>query len=52
VKARDLFDVSGTAALVTGAASGIGLACAKVLAANGARVTLLDKNPATIEAAV
>jgi NAD(P)-dependent dehydrogenase (short-subunit alcohol dehydrogenase family) len=52
VKAQDLFDISGTAALVTGAASGIGLACAKVLAANGARVTLLDRNAAALEAAL
>jgi NAD(P)-dependent dehydrogenase (short-subunit alcohol dehydrogenase family) len=52
VKAEDLFDIAGAAALVTGAASGIGLACAKVLAANGARVTLLDKNAATLEAAL
>jgi NAD(P)-dependent dehydrogenase (short-subunit alcohol dehydrogenase family) len=52
VKAEDLFDVKGTAALVTGAASGIGLACAKVLAANGARVTLLDKDASRLDAAL
>jgi NAD(P)-dependent dehydrogenase (short-subunit alcohol dehydrogenase family) len=44
VKAEALFDVHGTAVIVTGAASGIGFACAKVLAANGARVSLLDRN--------
>ena len=52
MRAEALFDIRGTAALVTGAASGIGLACAKVLAANGARVTLLDRNAAGLEAAV
>jgi NAD(P)-dependent dehydrogenase (short-subunit alcohol dehydrogenase family) len=52
VRGEELFDIRGTAALVTGAASGIGLACAKVLAANGARVTLLDRNAAGLEAAV
>ena len=44
VKAEVLFSVRGTAVIVTGAGSGIGYACAKVLAANGARVTLLDRN--------
>jgi NAD(P)-dependent dehydrogenase (short-subunit alcohol dehydrogenase family) len=52
VKAENLFDIEGAAALVTGAASGIGLACARVLAANGARVTLIDKNAAGLEAAL
>jgi NAD(P)-dependent dehydrogenase (short-subunit alcohol dehydrogenase family) len=52
VKAAELFDVSGTTAIVTGGASGIGLACARVLAANGARVTLLDKNAEGLETAV
>jgi NAD(P)-dependent dehydrogenase (short-subunit alcohol dehydrogenase family) len=44
MRAEDLFDIKGAAAIVTGAASGIGLACARVLAANGARVALLDKD--------
>ena len=44
VKAEQLFDIHGLAVIVTGAASGIGLAIAKVLAANGARVTLMDKD--------
>jgi NAD(P)-dependent dehydrogenase (short-subunit alcohol dehydrogenase family) len=44
VRAEELFDVRGTAAIVTGAANGIGLACASVLAANGARVTLMDRD--------
>lgn len=41
---RDMFDVSGRAAVVTGGASGLGLAFAEVLAEHGARVTLLDRN--------
>jgi NAD(P)-dependent dehydrogenase (short-subunit alcohol dehydrogenase family) len=44
VKAATLFNVRSTVAIVTGAASGIGLACAKVLAANGARVMLMDRD--------
>jgi NAD(P)-dependent dehydrogenase (short-subunit alcohol dehydrogenase family) len=36
------FDITGRSALVTGAASGIGLAYAEVLAEAGARVTLTD----------
>jgi NAD(P)-dependent dehydrogenase (short-subunit alcohol dehydrogenase family) len=38
----DLFDVSGLRAVVTGAASGLGLAMAEVMAEGGARVTLVD----------
>jgi NAD(P)-dependent dehydrogenase (short-subunit alcohol dehydrogenase family) len=52
VRAEELFDVNGIAAIVTGAASGIGLACAKVLAANGARVTLMDNNAAQLGVAL
>ncbi len=37
-------DVKGHAAIVTGAASGLGAATAKALAANGAKVALLDLN--------
>jgi len=37
-------DLSGSSAIVTGGASGIGLACAKRLAAQGARVVVLDMN--------
>src|SRR5690349_13135919 len=36
------FDVSGFGAVVTGGASGLGLAYGEVLAAHGARVTLID----------
>jgi NAD(P)-dependent dehydrogenase (short-subunit alcohol dehydrogenase family) len=39
-----LFDVRGTRAVVTGAASGLGFAMAEVLAECGARVTLGDVN--------
>ena len=42
MKASQLFDVSGQAALVTGAASGLGLAYSEVLARNGASVAMLD----------
>jgi NAD(P)-dependent dehydrogenase (short-subunit alcohol dehydrogenase family) len=38
----DLFDVRGARVLVTGAASGLGLAMAEVMADAGARVTLAD----------
>ncbi len=42
MNAAALFDVSGLATVVTGGASGIGLAYAEVMAANGARVTIVD----------
>jgi NAD(P)-dependent dehydrogenase (short-subunit alcohol dehydrogenase family) len=45
-----LFDVSGTRALVTGAASGLGFAMAEVLADCGARVTLADVDAGRLEA--
>jgi NAD(P)-dependent dehydrogenase (short-subunit alcohol dehydrogenase family) len=44
MKAEDLFRVRGLSVIITGAASGIGLAYAKVLAANGATVTLIDRD--------
>ncbi|MBI3372986.1 MAG: SDR family oxidoreductase [Betaproteobacteria bacterium] len=52
MRADALFDVRGLATIVTGAASGIGLACAEVMAANGARVTLMDRNANELENAV
>jgi NAD(P)-dependent dehydrogenase (short-subunit alcohol dehydrogenase family) len=48
-KISELFTVSGYGAVVTGGASGIGLAFAEALAANGARVTLLDVSAQRIE---
>jgi NAD(P)-dependent dehydrogenase (short-subunit alcohol dehydrogenase family) len=38
----NLFDLSGKTAIVTGAASGLGLSIAEVLAENGARIALFD----------
>ena len=49
IKISDLFKVDGYGVVVTGGASGIGLGYAEVLAANGARVTLLDINQQRIE---
>jgi NAD(P)-dependent dehydrogenase (short-subunit alcohol dehydrogenase family) len=46
-----LFDVRGVRAIVTGAASGLGLAMAEVLADCGARVTLGDVDAERLEAA-
>jgi NAD(P)-dependent dehydrogenase (short-subunit alcohol dehydrogenase family) len=46
MKIADLFDVSGLCTVVTGAASGIGLAYSEVMAVNGARVTLMDVDAA------
>ncbi|CAM3908016.1 SDR family NAD(P)-dependent oxidoreductase [Kibdelosporangium persicum] len=37
-------DLAGRAVLITGAASGIGLACARAFLAEGARVGLVDRN--------
>ena len=45
------FDLSGRCAVITGGAAGIGLACATLLAERGARVALLDRDPAVVEAA-
>lgn len=44
-------ELSGRGAIVTGAASGIGLACARRLLAGGARVALLDRNGPAVTAA-
>ncbi|SAI48340.1 short chain dehydrogenase [Bordetella ansorpii] len=43
--------LAGRHALVTGAARGIGLACARALLAQGAAVTLLGRDAATLQAA-
>ena len=42
------FDVAGFGTIVTGGASGLGLAYGEVLAAHGARVTLIDVDAAAI----
>src|SRR5262249_42879098 len=42
VNVSSRFDVAGFGVIVTGGASGLGLAYAEVLAAHGARVTLID----------
>jgi NAD(P)-dependent dehydrogenase (short-subunit alcohol dehydrogenase family) len=47
--AERLFDVRGTRIVITGAASGLGFAMAEVLAEAGARVTLADIDPASLE---
>lgn len=52
MKSEALFDVRGLATIVTGGASGIGLACGEVMAANHARVTLLDRNSVGLYEAV
>lgn len=44
-----LFGIAGHVAIVTGAASGLGLAYAEVMAENGATVVMGDLNPATLE---
>ena len=49
--AKGLFDMQGQVAAVTGAASGLGLATAEVLARAGARVVLLDIDARGLEAA-
>ena len=48
-KISDLFKVDGYGVVVTGGASGIGLGYAEALAANGARVTILDVHPQRVE---
>lgn len=46
------FDVTGFGAIVTGGASGLGLAYGEVLAAHGARVTLIDVDADGVETQV
>ncbi len=50
MKISELFDVSNYGVIVTGGASGLGLGYAEALAANGARVTLLDVDGTALEA--
>jgi NAD(P)-dependent dehydrogenase (short-subunit alcohol dehydrogenase family) len=51
MKIPELFRVDGQVALVTGGASGIGYACAEVLADNGAKVCILDRDAAKLDEA-
>ena len=46
---QDIFSVAGKKALVTGGASGIGLAVAEGLAENGATVAVIDQNQDSLE---
>ena len=48
MKQAELFNVKGFVAVVTGAASGLGLAYAEVMAENGATVVLADINEAEL----
>ena len=45
------FRVDGRVAVVTGGAQGIGLACATLMGEAGARVVLLDRDAAALQAA-
>lgn len=49
MKSADLFNINGHVALVTGAASGLGLAYAEVMAENGAKTVLADIDAAGLE---
>src|ERR1700722_18419767 len=52
MKIEQLFSVRDRTAVITGGASGIGLGYAEALAANGARVTLLDVDAGRIDSEV
>jgi NAD(P)-dependent dehydrogenase (short-subunit alcohol dehydrogenase family) len=43
------FDLTGKVALVTGGGNGIGAACCRVLAVNGARIAVVDRDGAAAE---
>ncbi len=49
MKAAELFDVTGLGVIVTGGASGLGLAFVEALAENGARVTMLDVDETSVQ---
>jgi NAD(P)-dependent dehydrogenase (short-subunit alcohol dehydrogenase family) len=49
VSPSDLFDVTGFGVIVTGGASGLGLAYGEALASHGARVTLIDVDETALE---
>ena len=46
------FNLSGKTAVITGGASGIGLAIARRFAAHGAAIEIIDLQPATLETAL
>lgn len=48
MKIETLFAVAGKSVVITGGASGIGLAIAEAFLANGAKVTIVDMNEATL----
>jgi NAD(P)-dependent dehydrogenase (short-subunit alcohol dehydrogenase family) len=48
----DLFDVRNLVVVITGGAGGIGFACADVLADNGAKVVLVDREEERLDKAV
>jgi len=50
VNVASRFEVGGFGVVVTGGASGLGLAYGEVLAAHGARVTLIDRDAQALEA--
>lgn len=50
--AASLFDLTGTRVLITGAAGGIGRACAEVFAAQGAELCLADLSEASVREAL
>lgn len=52
VQTSELFDVSSEIVLVTGGGSGIGLAMAKALALNGAKLVLAGNDPDSLQAGV
>jgi NAD(P)-dependent dehydrogenase (short-subunit alcohol dehydrogenase family) len=52
MRAEALFDVRGRVTIVTGAASGLGLAMAEVMAENGAIVAMVDIDSVGLDAAV
>jgi NAD(P)-dependent dehydrogenase (short-subunit alcohol dehydrogenase family) len=52
MKSGTLFVVAGRSVVVTGGASGIGLAVADILSEHGAHVTLLDRDAAKLDGAV
>jgi NAD(P)-dependent dehydrogenase (short-subunit alcohol dehydrogenase family) len=49
VSPSDLFDVTGFGVIVTGGASGLGLAYGEALASHGARVTLIDLDEGALD---